>query len=78
MTTFERDVLGQVMVIGDQPFRIVGIMQRKRFSEDGIGDVRIANRNRDVYLPAQFFAVLLPSRNAWQWSRCHFSTHVQR
>jgi macrolide transport system ATP-binding/permease protein len=43
--------VGGTILIGDEPFTVVGVMARKRFTESEIADVAIANRNRDVYIP---------------------------
>ncbi|MAE66209.1 MAG: hypothetical protein CMJ18_18215 [Phycisphaeraceae bacterium] len=43
--------LGRVVIIGDQPFVVVGLMEHKPFSESSIGDVGVVDRNRDVYVP---------------------------
>jgi macrolide transport system ATP-binding/permease protein len=43
--------LGKVIIIGDQPFTVVGVMEPKAFAKSAIADVDIVNRNRDVYLP---------------------------
>jgi len=43
--------LGAQLVIGDQPFTVVGVMQHRRFTASTVKDVNIVNRNRDVYIP---------------------------
>jgi len=45
------DPLGALVIIGDQPFTVVGVMERKPFADSEISDVDIVNRNRDCYLP---------------------------
>ncbi len=45
--------IGKVIIIGDQPFAVVGVMQRKAFGESDIADINIVNRNRDIYIPYQ-------------------------
>ena len=47
--------LGKALVIGDQPFVVVGLMEHKAFTESAIADISVANRNREVYVP---FAVM--------------------
>jgi len=49
------DPVGRHVIIGDQPFTVVGVMQRKAFTDSQIADVSVANRNREVYIP---YAVL--------------------
>jgi macrolide transport system ATP-binding/permease protein len=43
--------LGRVVVVGDEPFTVVGVMGRKQFSAGGVGDTAVVDRNHDVYLP---------------------------
>ncbi len=43
--------IGKVVLIGDQPFTVVGVMERKAFMESDIADIHIVNRNRDLYVP---------------------------
>ncbi len=43
--------LGQTLVIGDQIFVVVGIMQNRPFTASTVKDVNIVNRNLDVYIP---------------------------
>ena len=43
--------LGQSLVVGDQPFVVVGVMERRPFTASTVKDVNIVNRNRDVYIP---------------------------
>ena len=43
--------LGQVVMIGDEPFEVIGIMAAKAFSTGGVADVTMVDRNQDVYLP---------------------------
>lgn len=43
--------IGQSLIIGDQPFLIVGVMERRPFTASTVKDVNIVNRNRDVYMP---------------------------
>ena len=45
--------LGKVIIVGDQPFAVVGVMERKAFADSEIADINIVNRNRDVYIPFQ-------------------------
>ena len=45
------DPLGQVVLVGDQPCVIVGVMEEKNFIGNKLGDVTIENRNRQIYLP---------------------------
>ena len=47
----DADPLGKVVVIGDEPFTVVGVMGRKAFSAGGVGDTAVVDRNHDVYLP---------------------------
>ncbi len=43
--------LGQVVVVGDEPFTVVGIMARKAFTTGAVADLAVADRNHDVYVP---------------------------
>jgi len=43
--------LGRVLLLGDEPFTVVGVMGHREFTKSEITDVNIVNRNRDVYLP---------------------------
>ena len=45
------DPLGEYLIVGDQPFTIVGVMERKAFNASRITDVSVVNRNREIYLP---------------------------
>ena len=47
----DADPLGQVVVVGDEPFTVVGVMGRKGFSAGGVGDTAVVDRNNDCYLP---------------------------
>jgi putative ABC transport system permease protein len=51
LATGGADPLGQVVVVGDEPFTVVGVMARKAFTTGAVADVSVADRNRDVYLP---------------------------
>ena len=43
--------LGQVVMVGDEPFEVIGVMAAKAFSKGGVSDVTVVDRNQDVYLP---------------------------
>ena len=43
--------LGQVVIVGDEPFEVIGVMAAKAFSKGGVSDVTLVDRNQDVYLP---------------------------
>jgi len=43
--------LGKWIIVGDEPFKVVGIMESREFGASEVKDVRIEDRNRDVYLP---------------------------
>jgi macrolide transport system ATP-binding/permease protein len=43
--------LGADLIIGDQPFTVVGVMQHRPFTASSVKDVNIVNRNHDVYIP---------------------------
>ncbi len=43
--------LGQVVIVGDEPFEVIGVMAAKAFSKGGVADVTVIDRNQDVYLP---------------------------
>ncbi len=45
------DPLNQLVVIGDEPFTVIGVMARKAFGSGGVGDLAVIDRNQDVYLP---------------------------
>ncbi|MBA3686999.1 MAG: ABC transporter permease [Planctomycetes bacterium] len=45
------DAIGATIVVGDEPFTVVGVMGGKQFGESDIADAAITDRNRDVYLP---------------------------
>ena len=45
------EALDHVVVIGDEPFTVVGVMTRKGFTAGGVGDTAVVDRNHDVYLP---------------------------
>ncbi|MBA2482159.1 MAG: ATP-binding cassette domain-containing protein [Planctomycetes bacterium] len=47
----EGDAWRTTIILGDEPFTVVGVMSSKRFTESDIADVSIQDRNRDVYLP---------------------------
>ncbi len=42
---------GKIILVGDEPFTVVGVMGRKRFSESEIADISVPDRNREVYIP---------------------------
>jgi putative ABC transport system permease protein len=42
---------GTTIIVGDEPFTVVGVMARKKFSESGVADVSVSDRNREVYVP---------------------------
>jgi putative ABC transport system permease protein len=54
------DPIGKVVLIGDQPFAVVGLMERKGFTESEIADIHVPNRNRDVYIPYQVQRLYFP------------------
>ncbi len=43
--------IGQVVMVGDEPFEVIGVMAEKSFSKGGVADVTMVDRNQDVYLP---------------------------
>lgn len=43
--------LGQVVIVGDEPFEVIGVMAPKAFSKGGVSDVTVVDRNLDVYVP---------------------------
>ncbi|MDP6506116.1 MAG: ABC transporter permease, partial [Planctomycetota bacterium] len=43
--------IGEVLILGDEPFTVVGVMGRKEYTRSEITDVSIVNRNLDVYIP---------------------------
>jgi len=43
--------VGTSIVVGDEPFTVVGVMGAKEFGASDIADAAIQDRNRDVYLP---------------------------
>lgn len=43
--------VGKAIIIGDQPFVVVGVMQSKLFTDSQIADISIANRNRQIFVP---------------------------
>ena len=43
--------IGKVLLIGDQPFVVVGLMEQKAFTDSEVADIAVPNRNRDVYIP---------------------------
>ena len=45
------DPLGQEVRIGEEPFRVVGLMGRKNLREGGTRVLAVRNLNRDVYVP---------------------------
>src|SRR5262245_49388453 len=45
------DPLGQEVRIGEEPFRVVGVMGRKNVKEGGTRVLSVRNLNRDVYIP---------------------------
>jgi macrolide transport system ATP-binding/permease protein len=52
--------LGESLVIGDQPFVVVGVMQNRPFTASTVKDVNIVNRNMDVYIPYSAVARYYP------------------
>jgi len=54
------DPLGQSLIIGDQPFVVVGVMQSRPFTASTVKDVNIVDRNRDVYMPHSVAARYYP------------------
>jgi len=52
--------IGKVVLIGDQPFVVVGVMEQKAFADSEIADINVANRNRDVYIPYQVQRLYFP------------------
>ena len=47
----ETPPLGQTVLVGDEPFTVVGVMAPKAFTGGGVGDVSSPDRNREAYLP---------------------------
>jgi macrolide transport system ATP-binding/permease protein len=45
------DSLGATIIVGDEPFTVVGIMGAKKFTESDISDLAVTNRNHDLYIP---------------------------
>ncbi len=45
------DAVGKVIIIGDEPFTVIGVMGRKGFTAGGVGDTAVVDRNQDCYLP---------------------------
>ena len=45
------DPLEKVILIGDELFLVVGVMQERPFSASSVKDVNVVNRNQDVYIP---------------------------
>ncbi len=45
------DPLEKWITIGDEPFRVVGVMGQREYSRSEVRDVQIADRNREVYVP---------------------------
>ena len=43
--------VGRIVLIGGEPFTVVGVMARRATAGGGVGDSGTADRNRDVYLP---------------------------
>nr|MBA3847819.1 ABC transporter permease [Planctomycetota bacterium] len=43
--------IGASVLVGDEPFTVVGVMAPKAYAESEIADLAIADRNRDVYVP---------------------------
>ncbi len=52
--------LGAVVLVGDLPCTVVGVMEHKPFSESEIQGVAITDRNRDVYLPYRTLEAFFP------------------
>ena len=47
----EPEPLGKWIVIGDQHFRVVGVMGQRNFTQSDVRDLQIRDRNQDVYIP---------------------------
>jgi putative ABC transport system permease protein len=43
--------LGRIVLIGGEPFTVVGVMARRATAGGGVGDSGTADRNRDLYIP---------------------------
>ncbi|MBN1672786.1 MAG: ABC transporter permease [Kiritimatiellae bacterium] len=43
--------VGTTLILGDEPFRVVGVMGDKEYTKSEITDVNIVDRNMDVYIP---------------------------
>ena len=41
----------QTVIIGDEPFTVVGVMGYRPFTESEVADLNITNRNLEVYIP---------------------------
>jgi macrolide transport system ATP-binding/permease protein len=52
--------VGKVVLVGDEPFTVVGVMSPRRFTESDIADLSISDRNRDVYIPFATLAAYFP------------------
>ena len=52
--------IGKVVLIGDQPFVVVGIMEQKAFTDSEVADIAVPNRNRDVYIPYEVQRLYFP------------------
>ena len=61
------EALGRLLVVGDEPFTVVGIMARKAFSTGAVADVAVVDRNHDVYLPLATLRAFMKrgERDAW-------------
>lgn len=54
--------VGAVVIIGDEPFTIVGIMERRDFGSSDVADAAVVDRNHDVYVPYATADAVFPKR----------------
>ncbi len=56
------DPLGETIIVGDEPFVVIGVMAAKDFGVSDVADAAVVDRNHDVYVPLATAQGVFPSR----------------
>jgi len=56
------DPLGETIIVGDEPFVIIGVMMAKDFGVSDVADAAVVDRNHDVYVPLATAHQVFPTR----------------
>jgi len=56
------DPLGETIIVGDEPFVVIGVMMAKDFGVSDVADAAVVDRNHDVYVPLATAHQVFPTR----------------